>query len=495
MNTDRDMAEKVSVIKFDTSFGSDAGGDFSLPDYMPEIKRLLYVSASVLPEGKFLGGGVLELDGTMSYNAVYVGDDGSLTSAPLVTEYSADTALPAPVDGADGVFVDTSIESTTCRATGPRGLNIKSRLKFRVSADDTYETGGGVGAESGVEKLTEDVTCVVRRRGSVTDSTSGTLSFDTGAKPVMCDGTLTVTSATPADGGVEVSGKICVRCVTKSDGGYGVASGEIPFEATVPIESDEKFTAARAWGRVASLNVAEGADGEYSVTAEYDLDAEEYRTDDAEICTDAYARGFECECGYRDCEIPEMLAFGADRVEVTGETELKNPADGAKVIGIAPAQIQASVAVSDGAVVISGSVKLRVLVNADGEIYSQEIEMPLKREIARAPEGVSTSDLQSFLVCSENSSSAKISGATLEGACGVTLSYSVSKRRRETVVDEVKKGETLPGEAPSIKVYYPERDESAWSIAKKYRADRARLEKNNVFDDGVAKKGKPVIIA
>ncbi len=491
MNTDRDMTEKVSIIKFDTSFGSDAGGDFTLPDYMPEIKRLLYVSASALPEGKFLGGGTLELDGVMSYNAVYVGDDDSLNSAPLNIEYSADTALPAAVEGTDSVFVDTSIESTTCRATGPRSLNIKSRLRFRVSADDTYapqEDGGGA-----VERLTEDVPCVVRRRGSTTESVTGTLSDPEGARPVMCDGTLAVTSATVADGGVRASGKICVRCVTKSDGGYGVTFGEIPFETTVPIESDTAFTGARAWGRIASLNVSQGADGEFNVTAEYDLDAEAYAINDAEICTDAYAKGFEYECACRDCEIPVMIAFGTDRVEVTGETELKNP-DGARVLATAPAQIVASVTVSDGKVAVTGVVKLRVLINSDGEIYAQEIEMPLKREIAEAPDGVTGADLQSFLVCSENVSSAKISGATLEGYSSVTLSYSVSLRRRETLVDKVTQGEALPEGAPTIKVYYPERDESAWSIAKKYRADRARFEKNNTFDAGIARKGKPVII-
>ena len=490
MNTDRDMTEKVSIIKFDTSFGSDAGGDFTLPDYMPEIKRLLYVSASALPEGKFLGGGVLELDGVMSYNAVYVGDDDSLNAAPLNIEYSADTALPAAVEGTDSVFVDTAIESTTCRATGPRSLNIKSRLKFRVSADDTYspENDGG-----DVERLTEDVPCVVRRRGSVTESVVGTLPDSGGAVPLMCDGTLAVTSASVADGGVRASGKICVKCVTKRDGDYAAVHGEIPFETTVPIESDIAATGARAWGRIASLNVSQGADGEFSVTAEYDLDAEEYAVRDAEICTDAYAKNYECECAYRDCEIPVMIAFGAENVEVTGETELKNP-DGARVLATSPAQIQASVTASDGKVTVSGSVKLRVLINAGGEIYSQEIEMPLKREIADAPEGATSADLQSFLVCSENASSAKISGLSLEGHCSVALSYSVSLRRRETIVDKVTPGEAIPEDAPVIRVYYPERDESAWSIAKKYRADRARFEKNNSFDGGVARKGKPVII-
>ena len=137
MDTDRSGADNVSVLKLDTSFGHEEARDFSLPDYMPEIKRLLYVSATALPEGKFLNGNALELDGTLSYNAVYVGEDGTLVSAPLVTEYSADTALPFSPENTEGIAVDTEIENSACRATGPRSRR-KTNGTFSVCGTNGF---------------------------------------------------------------------------------------------------------------------------------------------------------------------------------------------------------------------------------------------------------------------------------------------------------------------------------------------------------------------
>lgn len=505
MNNERSAGDKITVVKFDTSFGHEVSGDFTLPDYMPELKRLLYVSSTVLPEGKFLNGGVLELSGNVSYNVVYVGEDGSLASAPLVSEYSADTALPSAVNGADALNVDTQLESTNCRATGPRSLAIKSRLKIRVMSDETADTAGGVfdgdsrpitDSAGGIERDEETVTSVCRRRGFVTESASGTVDAPEGAKPLMCEGTLNVVSAAISDGGVSVSGKICVRSVfAKADGDYVGRKTEIPFETLVPIDGDGKYDGARAWGRVASVNVAaEGEDGAYNVAVEYDLEAEAYAGSVSEICTDAYSTAFESENEMKECEVPTVIAFGSKRAEVTGEAELKNPSESANVIDMSPAVCQSQIALSDGKIFASCVIKQRVLVNSGGEIYVREIETPLRVELADAPEGASAQDIQGDVNCSADAGNASVSQGKIVASCTVDVSYSVCLKQRTRMVTSTAVGEKLPPEPPAIKVYYPERDESIWSICKKYRAGRAGVAKNNTFDGGVAPAGKPVII-
>ena len=496
----------ISVIKFDTSFGSDASNDFTLPDYMPEIKRLLYVTASVLPEGKFLNGGALELDGTLSYNVVYAGDDGALSSAPLVAEYSADTALSAPANGTDGIFTDTQIESVTCRATGPRSLNIKSKLRFHVTGDDTVENDdtvldkdGRVVSDSGlgIERLTEDISCVVRRRGSATESASGEMTAKDGAKAILCDGTLNVTGASVADGGVRVTGTVNVKCVFSVEDGYSRETCTIPFETVVPVESDGAMTDASAWGRVASVSVtpSDSDGGKFNVGVEYDLEAEASRSDGSSVCTDAYSTGYESDNEYRDLEVPEMIAFGVKRLEVEGSAELKVQSVDAVLLDVSPASCQSSLSIIDGELAAVGSVKVRALMNSDGEIFAQEVEMPLRVEIAEAPEGVSVQDIRGMVTCSPGDAAVKISGNSIEASCPVTVTYSLCKKRKVKMLSTVKLGEsTSDGASPCIKVYYPEKDEDVWNVAKKYRADRVKLFKNNSFSGDTAEKGKPVII-
>ncbi len=507
MITDKNAADAVTVSKLETSFGYDAGGDFTLPDYLPEIKRILYVTSSPLPEGKFLNGSVLELDGTVSYNVVYTGDDGSLASAPLITEYSADTSLAVSCENADSLFVDTELESTVCRATGPRSLNIKSRMKFKITCEEKYENddaalnGDGKAVQDsscGIERFTNDVESYVRRRASSTAGVSGTLKIPEGASPVMCDGVLSVSSAVPDGQGVKITGSICVKCLYLSaDGEYMSTKCDMPFECTLPIDGDDTFTDGRAWGRVASISLtpSENAGGEYIVGAEYDVDAEAYCRTKATLCTDAYSTEYETENEFTECDIPSVIVSGDKKIDVSGSAELKNPSRGAVLLDLSPAVCQSSVALSDGKIVSSGSVKIRALLNSDGEIFSQEIEIPYKTELADAPEGISPQDIQYRINCAVTGTDASVADGKLSISAALTLSYFVCRRQRMKLVNAVMLGEKIEEDAvPCVKVYYPAQDETVWSVCRRYRADRARLLNNNTFEGDIAPKGKPVII-
>ena len=77
------MAEKKGVLSANESFFTeemfgenvfcDVSEEFTLPEYEPEIKKILRVSARVLPAGKYVGGGRAELDPGYEYlyDAVY----------------------------------------------------------------------------------------------------------------------------------------------------------------------------------------------------------------------------------------------------------------------------------------------------------------------------------------------------------------------------------------------------------------------------------------
>ena len=506
MDTDRNGAGTVSVIRLDTSFGHEAAQDFSLPDYLPEIKRLLFVSVTALPEGKFLNGNTLELDGTLSYNAVYVGDDGSLASAPLVTEYSADTALPFTPENTEGISVDTEMENTSCRATGPRSLNIKSRLRFHVICDGKYENTDSVTDSdgstisfppSGIERLAEEVTSLVRRRGSVTESAAGEIICAAGgAKPVMCDGVLTISSASVDGDSVRVSGRICVKCIFETGEGLNSeAECTILFETSVPVGDSAKYSDGRAWGRIASIKVTPEEGGRFGVSVEYDLEAEAYCRTSAEICTDAYSIDAESENEYSECEVPSVLFYGMKHFDVSGESELKTADDSAEIMFTSAPSCRCSVTCSDGKAAATGSVRVRVVLNSGGEISSHEVEIPFVTELGDLPGGTSCQELQSSVNCSALDTRVAVSGGRITAECDVTVTYSVCSKKKIRAVSAVKLGEKTERDAvPCIRVYYPEQDEDVWSVCKKYRLDRAKFFKNNSFDNGRAPAGKPVMI-
>ena len=75
---------------------AEVAGDFTLPDYQPEIKRLLRIGVNLLPPDPDQAGG--DLTGRMDYSVLYVGGDGGIYCAPLSTEYR----LEIPTEGHTG---------------------------------------------------------------------------------------------------------------------------------------------------------------------------------------------------------------------------------------------------------------------------------------------------------------------------------------------------------------------------------------------------------
>ena len=151
-NTFAGAAARLQIPVSDKNTVTELSGDFVLPDYQPEIKRLLKIGAAVLPPSKYISDREAELAGNVDYYVFYIGSDNAPYCAPLTAEYK----ITAPMDEASDV--DGFLNSLGCgaviypdmisgRVTAPRKLNIKCRLKSRVqvfgelAVEDGYSHG------------------------------------------------------------------------------------------------------------------------------------------------------------------------------------------------------------------------------------------------------------------------------------------------------------------------------------------------------------------
>ena len=132
------LSEYATESLYEGVVMSEVAKDYTLPDYQPEVRRVLHVGTQILPPAKYVTGNRAELNGTVEYTVLYVGMDGELYSAPLSAEYSA--AIPLEDTGrfdfGEGVclLTDTVCETVNTRLTSPRRLSIKSRLRSKVGA-------------------------------------------------------------------------------------------------------------------------------------------------------------------------------------------------------------------------------------------------------------------------------------------------------------------------------------------------------------------------
>ena len=143
---------------------AEVAGDFTLPDYQPEIKRLLRIGVNLLPPDPHADSG--DLTGTMDYYVLYVGQDGGVYCAPLSTEYrlevptEGNTAGMPPSMGEPTLFLcDISSEVPVGRVASPRRLHIRCKIKAKVRAYGECPLGprGEDEGDPTVEALTAEI--------------------------------------------------------------------------------------------------------------------------------------------------------------------------------------------------------------------------------------------------------------------------------------------------------------------------------------------------
>ena len=285
MITGRGEGCRITETRFDLTLACEAGGEYTMPDYYPEVRRIVSYTAEALPDTKFLSGDTLEAGGTLAFTVTYIGEDGAIVALPYATEYSGKIQLPSEVRGAGEICIDAECEDVQCRVLAPRRISIRGRVRQRIYSDCEREyflsysdgEGGSVSpSDKGAVQLLEGIVPVTYcARGMATGSVSGEIRDRQGAKPISCMGIVGITDVRARTDAVLVTGCIYVRGVVfTADGVYTQAKGTIPFEETVSVKGAKEGDACRAWGRVASISLSEDGEGRLKAECEYDIDAE-----------------------------------------------------------------------------------------------------------------------------------------------------------------------------------------------------------------------------
>ena len=125
LNYNMGAQKKLSLLAVttDTTATHEISEEFNLPDYIPEVRKMLTVRAGVLPESKYLAdkgsGSQLDFGGTVTYLVIYTDDEGNLCSTPLSSAYEASTQLSSHPET---VLIDTVVDNTSVRVNAMRKI-------------------------------------------------------------------------------------------------------------------------------------------------------------------------------------------------------------------------------------------------------------------------------------------------------------------------------------------------------------------------------------
>lgn len=493
----------------DSYFVTEVSEEFSLPDYIPEIRRLLTVKTAVLPETRYVSegqnGSQLEYGGTVTYSLLYTDDEGKLCAVPLSSQYEAKASF---LGNGECLFVDTCVENTAPRVTAPRRVLIKTRLKSRLLSLDKRTVKeeivpGSSAEEMYIERLTEKINGAIINTGELKNiKISDRLTLDGGSiiRPIWCDAYLLLDEAVAGDGFVRARGSVFVSCLCETDTGIKMLTKSAPLAEEIEVEGARSEDAARVTGRCTSLSISGDYDkdkGSLFFDVNSELMATSARNDEYLVARDAYSTKHEGEASYMEATSLALIKNTSSSFSLNESVQRKTRAKSECVCAICDTVIEKQDLRGDSLTVLGKALISLILENSEAEPLErytvEDYELPFKHTISL---GCEVSTPVSRIELSSNIKSVRCDSDRVSISMELYPSYTVLSERKHTLLQKLtlKKDTELENNSSCVRVYFPKGSDTLWEVAKKYHTSRGAIKEANSLDSDSLDGVKNVII-
>lgn len=336
MVENKDIFHNSTYIKEEKTQGvrTESAGEYLLPDYMGDIKRLLRFSANATPVSKLAGQDAVSFLGSVNYRILYLDAEDKLTEACFSSDYEYERAVTEGFIDAD---IETEVQNLSVRLAGPRKISAKASLCHNV-----YSVSEQTVKCKGLSESFEKRIAEVRQHSAVYFSSEAReLAEELGrldgissdeVEVIKCECVAGMATVKANEGGAELKGEAKLYAILSVGGDLVTLSRTVPIEEQVtlarPIPEDVACS-GRVFVTDATVNLnnesssaENGALGCYasvvmSVTVECRgrVDYNEATS----VVTDAYAVGHKCEQGYGKLQFVELLESRYDQRPCTRE--------------------------------------------------------------------------------------------------------------------------------------------------------------------------------
>ena len=478
-------ALRVQTLLCDKLEMSEVTAEVSLPDYRPEIKRLIRVSATISPPARYVGAASTELSGNVDFCILYTGNDGALYSTTHASEYRIAIPVDLPNDAApsEGLVCDADIlpEPSQARVLSPRKLSIKCRLRarMRLYGIRLIENGdliAGIAAEklygscdtseffSGVGEpllLHDEIVC-------------DTQSED--VRVVCAEGQVFVLEATAGSGCVNCRGEVALKLLCAHDA-TGMAPTQmvrrIPFESAAVVDGCEVNCVASAFGTCTDVNVTV-EDGRILCDLSVVLQGRAQRDRNITYVRDAYALESMSDGKTSALTLPKSRSAVCANFSIgsTLTAEEAGLRPGMSVVDAHLMPLSLELTQEHGKDILSGRCRIHLtLCDNAGEISSQEVELPYRYETESREMPLA----DSLVHVSPISCRARADGERLGIDGEVAVSMITRAQTQIQYLSACNIGEKCQKAEGECTICFPATSDTLWSVAKRYHKPLSHL--------------------
>lgn len=486
--------------------------DYVLPDYYPEIFRIIKCTAEPKITSCAVSGDRVTYELTVCIKVIYCSDGGgSPESVEQKLTYSRTVNLESG-SMAPSVYISAAADHINCRAVNRRRIDVRGAVTVQICATGERETevvSDAFGSSVQLRRITRPCPSeFIRAQKRVTVSDE----FDLGSAPPV--GSILRSSAEIVSSGMKViSNKAAAKGELKISLLYtpaGDREGDpvnsmqfsMPFSQLVELDGMDDTYECRVSAEVVSCDITPQSEGDgesHSVECEvllfidctavkmsmYDIASDEYSTTHASSHTSVPIKIAE-----------EPLNIDSVMV-VKGVCENKD-SPLSVIYDAWCGTDRLRTVISDGRVTVSGSVRLSIMGRAEnGDFIISETDISVEENVPTDGREISSdADVRlsfpviscTYTISSEN---------TVEIKTEIGIKGWISDFETIDAITEISVDESAPrekNEEYALRLYFAESGEELWDIAKRYGASIEQVMDENELEGGAVKDGRMLLI-
>ncbi|MDR0531115.1 MAG: DUF3794 domain-containing protein [Oscillospiraceae bacterium] len=488
---------------YDGKLEQAVDGDITLPEYCPDIIRILKCTVEPSIHSAQASGERVAVEGAARVHVLYAAEDGTLQSF----EQTYPFARTADIPGAEGAAVRATVktEYANARAVSPRRLDVHGLLSIalnvlrrREDAILTQVSGGGIQALGGTVNLSS-----LEALHGTTFQMNEVIEVEPNLPPVdqilSRQAVVIPTEMKAIKNKLLIKGNLEVRLTYSSRGAKEpiTITHIMPLSQIIEAPGVSEQTANTLRLRVNSLDITpkpdtNGAARLLDIAARVAADVKGYAPVELPVVKDAYSTQGGIALDTRRLESRELAETFRDTF--TAKEGFDFGSGGIQSVQLLTGDLLPPVvAVKDDGLHANGKIKLSIVyLDGAGQIASAEKELPYSFRRAMKQGGKNlAADLDIDLLNLQET----VSGDHLDVRAELAATGETTAAAAHTVVNAVSANEeeALPKRSP-LTIYFASSGEPVWDIAKRYRTTVDAVRQENELASDTAAAGQMLLI-
>lgn len=456
--------------------------DISLPDYCPDIQRILKCQVYPRITSRRITGDKLELEGNYTVKVFYLDSGGvAVRCCESSQTFSAGITLKQNAENAQ-IFAFTRVEYINCRATSPRRLDIHGSFSAcaKVSIQGESEVISNIDANDVEQQKSTLSLNKVAGFAQQQFSIDEVLELGQG-KPaadnlIKTDAFASLQDYKVVANKIMIKGEVCIKLLYSScddDCVLEVMEYAIPFNQMLDCDGITEDCMYNIKLSIAGIEVQikndySGDQTYFDVQVKVFANAVAYKNSDITLVTDAYSKQCELNINYKQKSMDNVVEF-IDNTDTLKSALPFEDVTVSKVIDIWNEMSTVSADYQDGQINYKGKVNACVLaLNAENKpvYFERMIDFAYAHPYTAKAENIKCS--ASMYVAGI---SYRITGDGIDIKIDLKLSATVYSQSSFKVITDVTADETKPraqDKSAALSIYYADAGESLWNIAREY---------------------------